>query len=164
MDADTTGNQRWSRGRFLVPDRSFYWYVRRSVAGSATAVVVFGGILWHFHQRLERSLAAVDAATRELVVEASRQTLVASGLAALGGVLFLLLLGVYLVHRILGPVYRMKRELGSVLDGEPARPLRFRKDDQLGDFAELINELMRRTGAGGLADSRGSRPEAETRH
>ena len=58
--------------RFSVPDPSFGWYVRGVTAGVLTGIVVFGGLLWHFHRSLLDRLGLAEAATQELVLEYSR--------------------------------------------------------------------------------------------
>ena len=36
-----------------------------------------------------------------------------------------------------------RHQFPEIIDGGPVRELRFRRDDQLGELAEIFNELMR---------------------
>jgi methyl-accepting chemotaxis protein len=146
MDDDKKKNQRWTR--LFVPDPTFGWYVRGMLAGVAMGCVVFGWILWNFHgSHVEGiSAGAADPAVRELVVESSRHLLTATAVVALGCLLFVVVMSMYLLHRISGPIYRLRNHIDSIARGGPVHELTFRKDDQLLDLARSFNQMMRRLG------------------
>ena len=148
MSADRNLRTKWTR--FYVPDPSFGWYVRGVMAAIVTGIVVFGGTLWNFHRSLTGRLGPADAvgdpALQELVLAYAHETLVATGFAVLGGSLFVLVVCMYLLHRIAGPVYRLKRHMQAIIDGGSVRPLIFREDDQFRDLADIFNQLMRQLG------------------
>jgi len=50
--------------------------------------------------------------------------------------------GMIFIHRIVGPLYRLERELGKVLTGTKITKLRFRKHDCFKSLAEKINQLI----------------------
>ena len=172
MSGATNRRVRWTR--FSVPDPSFGWYVRGMTAGVVTGIVVFGGLLWHFHRSLSDRLGlaetAGDQAVQELVLGCSRQALMATGFAVLGGALFVMVVSMFLLHRITGPAYRLKRHMQGIIDGGPVEKLRFRGDDQLRELADTFNELMRQLGRledGDAAQPPGARPPSthtSTRH
>ncbi len=148
MRVDKDLRTGWTR--FFVPDPSFGWYVRGVTTGVVTGIVVFGGLLWHFHRslgdRLGLAEAGADPALQELLLEYSSLTLLATGVTALGGALFVVMMCLYLLHRIAGPVYRLKLHMQEIIDGGPVRELRFRQEDQHRDLADTFNELMRQLG------------------
>ncbi|MFH1790536.1 MAG: methyl-accepting chemotaxis protein [Candidatus Omnitrophota bacterium] len=49
---------------------------------------------------------------------------------------------VFLSHRIAGPIYRIKKDLDSVADGNFALRIRLRKTDELKDVADAINKVL----------------------
>jgi nitrogen fixation/metabolism regulation signal transduction histidine kinase len=108
-------------------------------------------MLWWFHQslldRLGLAEVAGDPAVQELMHEYSRQALIGTGVVVLGGTLFVVLTGMYLQHRISGPVYRIKRHMRAIVDGGPVEQISFRDDDQQRELAEVFNQLIQRLGA-----------------
>jgi methyl-accepting chemotaxis protein len=52
------------------------------------------------------------------------------------------IIGVLYSHRIAGPVYRMEKEIGRVLDGEKGVRVTLRKKDKLKNLAEKLNALI----------------------
>ena len=47
-----------------------------------------------------------------------------------------------LSHRIVGPVYRMERELDERISGAKSGPINLRKNDEFKAFAEKLNQLI----------------------
>jgi len=52
-----------------------------------------------------------------------------------------LALGIILMHRVAGPLYRFEQFLGAVVRGEHEQECRIRKGDELVEFCELLNRL-----------------------
>lgn len=52
-----------------------------------------------------------------------------------------LALGVILMHRVAGPLYRFEQFLAAVARGEHPQPCRIRKGDELVDMCELLNRF-----------------------
>ncbi len=48
------------------------------------------------------------------------------------------------IHRIVGPIYRLERELEKVIDGKKVTKIRFRKNDSFASLADKINTLITR--------------------
>ena len=46
------------------------------------------------------------------------------------------------MHRIVGPLYRLERELDSMIAGQPITKIQFRKNDSLHNIAGKINLLI----------------------
>ncbi len=45
-------------------------------------------------------------------------------------------------HRIAGPMFRFKREVKNILNGQPTLPLKLRKDDFFKEFASDLDQLI----------------------
>jgi nitrogen fixation/metabolism regulation signal transduction histidine kinase len=73
-------------------------------------------------------------------------TAVVGGLAAM--VLLIGLFGIYFTHKVAGPIFKMKRLIKQVGDGDLAVDARLRKGDELHDFftafAEMVEALRAR--------------------
>jgi len=51
-------------------------------------------------------------------------------------------LGVYYLHRIAGPIYRIERTLREMAEGKKVEPIRLRKKDFFKSLAEAVNKLI----------------------
>jgi HAMP domain-containing protein len=136
--------------RFLVPDPAFSWYMRTITLGSVVVALFFTAVLWWYHGKLLDLLGLYDLlddpAVHEMVAEYSKLSLVVILLSVATAAGFLLVMALFLLHRISGPIYRMKAHMMELAAGAPPRPLRFRTDDQLADLADIFNDLMRHYG------------------
>ena len=56
----------------------------------------------------------------------------------------LIILGVFMTHRIAGPVYRVQKDIERVLAGEKGVRVRFRRGDSFPELAEKVNSLLER--------------------
>jgi hypothetical protein len=159
-------NRRLGWTRFFVPDPAFGWYMRAVSLGAVTTSIGFAALLWWYHGRLLDLLGLYDVlddpAAYHLVVEYSKLSLVVITLGVLGSACFVLMMSVYLLHRIAGPIYRLKLHMVDMMAGQPARPLRFRDTDQLADLADIFNDFMRHHGLleGAAASTRSAKQEA----
>ncbi len=52
------------------------------------------------------------------------------------------IIGIYASHKIAGPIYRIEKFLGSMVDGDFSMPLTLRKNDELVSLATGINMLI----------------------
>ncbi len=63
-----------------------------------------------------------------------------------GGVAFssvvFALIGIFVSHKVAGPLYRLKRYMTIVRNGRYSHEIRFRKDDQLHDMADVFNQMV----------------------
>lgn len=57
-------------------------------------------------------------------------------------VVALWLAGIVITHRVAGPVYKMKRQIRAVRDGNLSVPSPLRKGDELKDFFDTFNEMV----------------------
>lgn len=143
-------NRRLGWTRFFVPDPAFGWYMRAVTLGAGATSIGFAALLWWYHGRLLDLLGLYDVLTDpaayHLVVEYSKLSLVVITLGVMGSACFVLMMSLYLLHRIAGPIYRLKMHMMDIMAGEAPRPLRFRDDDQLADLADIFNDFMRHHG------------------
>jgi hypothetical protein len=58
--------------------------------------------------------------------------------------LLLLIWGTLFMHRIVGPLYRLGKELDTFIEGKPVSKIHFRKNDSFSWLAEKINCLLER--------------------
>jgi methyl-accepting chemotaxis protein len=56
----------------------------------------------------------------------------------------LVVVGIFLTHRIAGPVFRVQRDIDRVLEGEKHVRVRFRRHDAFPELAEKVNKLIER--------------------
>lgn len=88
----------------------------------------------------QKNLAAVEGQRAEVARQQKRMTLIlAIGSTSL--VLVLLLLGIFITHRIVGPVYRIKRLLRQVGTARFSVKQRLRKGDELEDLFETFVQM-----------------------
>ena len=57
-------------------------------------------------------------------------------------VILISVVGVFYSHRIVGPVYRIEKDLARVIDGEKGLRIKLRKKDRLQLLAQQINRLI----------------------
>jgi len=57
-------------------------------------------------------------------------------------VIVLLWWGIFISHRIAGPVYRLEKELDKISKGNFSLRIKFRKKDELSSVAEGINKVL----------------------
>ena len=53
----------------------------------------------------------------------------------------LLIIGLHATHRVAGPLFSIERYLKALLQGERPEPLRVRKNDELQDLCDLVNQV-----------------------
>ena len=148
--APTPTDRRIGWTRFLVPDPAFSWYLRGVGLGAAVTAIVFAGLLWWYHGKLLDLLGLYDMldqpGVQELLVEYSRLSLAITAIAVGGAALFVIVMSLFFLHRIAGPIYRLKVHMLDLMAGESPRELCFRQDDQLKDLADIFNDFMRHFG------------------
>ena len=87
----------------------------------------------------------VDAEDTHLLQRiGSSQLLMGVAVAAvlLGHVALVVWLGLVASHKVAGPLYRFKKVMKEVADGDMSVRMKLRKGDQLDDVAEAFNEMM----------------------
>ena len=143
-------NRRLGLTRFFVPDASFRWYVRGVGLGTLGIGAFFGILSWWYNRRLLESLGVFDITgnpgVQQAIADYAVYSIVIGAIASVGTVLFVALLSLFLLHRISGPVYRLKQHMLGIMMGRPPGEVTFRKEDQLADLSSTFNEFMRHLG------------------
>jgi hypothetical protein len=78
----------------------------------------------------------------QLLRELPRIMLTNVGLTVAVLVPLMFAIGLLITHRIAGPAYRMQTYCQAVARGEMTGPCRIRKDDELWDLCDALNEAM----------------------
>ena len=148
--APTSQNRRIGWTRFLVPDPAFSWYLRGVGLCAVATALLFAGLLWWYHGKLLDLLGLYDMLDKpgieELLLQYSQLSLLITTIAVCTAALFVIMMSLYFLHRIAGPIYRMKVHMMDLMAGTPPRELAFRDEDQLQDLADIFNDLMRHFG------------------
>ena len=83
---------------------------------------------------------------QEHLIQYSKISLLVTAIAVGGAALFVIVMSLFFLHRIAGPIYRMKVHMMDLMAGTPPGELSFREDDQLKDLADIFNDFMRHFG------------------
>ena len=136
-------NYRLGRSRFIVPHAAFDWYVR-GIALAALVCGAFTGLAsWVYHLQLFDALGlGQQAAWPELATQYGRLSLMAGGVVMVTTAIFMTLISMFLFHRIVGPIYRLKQHMIAVSNGEDVAALRLRDTDQLADVCDVYNQML----------------------
>lgn len=57
-------------------------------------------------------------------------------------IVYFVIAGVVLTHRVAGPIFKLQEELKKYLNGEEIPPITFRKDDEFQELPALINRII----------------------
>lgn len=116
-----------------------------------TSLITCGGLYWGVRQILrEFSLRCESLDLSELpacsrfqpgLLDRMDTISIAAGICS---IIFVTLGGVFLTHRIAGPLHRLVLHLRKVAEGEKTGALTFRKGDYFQDLAESLNPLLAR--------------------
>jgi hypothetical protein len=143
-------DRRMGLTRFFVPESSFRWYVRSVGLGTLGIGAFFGVLSWWYNRQLLESLGVFDVVgepeVQQAISDYAFYSIVITGIASVGTVLFVTLLSLYLLHRISGPVYRLKQHMLGMMMGRTPTEVTFRKGDQLSDLSATFNEYLRHLG------------------
>jgi nitrogen fixation/metabolism regulation signal transduction histidine kinase len=114
--------------------------LRTAAANEPALLALLGEDLDAQDKEYEKNLAEVQR--RKVQVEASRQHLFYLFAGGGTGLLVLLVvMGVFITHRIVGPVFKLKRLLRQVATGKVVVKERLRKGDELSDLFETFLQM-----------------------
>jgi nitrogen fixation/metabolism regulation signal transduction histidine kinase len=93
-------------------------------------------------KRLEDEAARLDRQSRDVEAQQSRILLtLAVALSSL--VIILGMVGIVITHKVAGPIFKMKRQIRELGDGQLRLPGKLRKGDELVEFFETFEETVR---------------------
>ena len=139
-------NQRKGISRWLVPHPSFGWYLRGMGLGALFASSFFGLASWWYNRALLTSLGGTDVfadpAFREVLASYASLSMFVTAVGVVGAPVFVIVFSIYFLHKIAGPIYRMKNHMQKLIEGGTASELVLRKHDQLQDICTTYNQLL----------------------
>jgi len=136
-------NRRFGLTRFLVPDDSSAWFVRTIGLGVVGIGIALGLISWSHHQKLLDAMVANGFIQEpEILAEYTRIAMINAALVVAAGSTFVTLMACFLLHRIAGPIYRMRMHMLGVIHDQPVAELRLRDSDRLTEVCDTYNQLL----------------------
>ena len=82
----------------------------------------------------------------KLIIELNRAVLIRTSLLVLASICFAAVVTVFIVHRVAGPLFRVKRVMHQIAKGVVPQRVKFREGDELQDVAVAIDEAVCRIG------------------
>ena len=139
-------NARFGKSRYMVPHPLYNWYLMRIGLVALLIGAAIGSGSWLYHRKI------IDATGLYVFVgDASQLTyyngvlfLMTVAMSVAFTVVFFLLLGGFLFHRVSGPIYRMHKHMQGIINGQAVTTLQLREEDQLKDVVETYNQLLQR--------------------
>ena len=139
-------------GRWIDPDfQKRYAFLLVSVVLLISAVLV--GTFWYHSQQVLQTLVQAGV-VKEHQLYALMETQMSSLLWSVYGVvilfaIFIFVMATFLSHRIVGPLFAIKRSLEAIVRGDfDGARLTLRADDEFQDVADLINKVVDKTKKG----------------
>ena len=134
--------------RYVVPHRTFFRFILTLGMVTFALATVVGVALWWQQHHFGASLAnmgLVDNPALQRVLERQRQLVVTIGIVCtVSMAVCMVVVAAFLLHKVLGPIYRMERHLESVVAEGTVTPIRLRRTDRLHHLAALINQALSR--------------------
>ncbi len=134
--------QKYRRKIFIV-DRKFqfkYIFVLLSLLLISVFTVSFTTFYMIWNQVIDEFFFVPEAAKKMSHIFLSSTWTVAAASVVLG--VLSAVAGVFLSHRIAGPIYRVKKVAEQLKTGDFSTVIKFRKDDDLQELADAINEMI----------------------
>lgn len=124
--------------------------IANSIAIALTVSGVFyaGSLLffWRLSRQMDQAGVPLDHSSRVLLRDQSTMMteifFVTSALATV----IISVWGLYITHRIAGPIYRLEAHCRQMAQGEAHGPVRFREGDFFPELAEAFNAQLKRSG------------------
>ena len=141
--------KKYARRTRLLINRGFQLrYMGIFVSAALLAALVIGGVLYYLVEinwvlQIERGLNLFSE-TRQLMLEQRFFVLIAftAVFLILSGLLSIW--GLYLSHRVAGPVFALSRRIGQIItEHDIMTPLQFRKKDALEEVKYFFNETLK---------------------
>ncbi len=100
--------------------------------------LVYPLLLWDFFQEITTTQGPVS----DKIINAKNEFLTFLIVIQLlfTGVIFIMF--IFLTHKIAGPLYKLKKHLAKIREGEPITPLVFRNGDHFSDVAEEVSLFL----------------------
>lgn len=138
---------KYKRRNYLInPEFQLRFMAYVAMAVLASLSVLYLSNLWYFELLLEQGYElGLDPQHPYYVFIADQRTLLHQTYAAVSIVVFLLLMisGLFLSHRIAGPVYRLKMQMRDIVaKNGNVNPVYLRSKDFFPEVADEMNEML----------------------
>ncbi len=129
------------RRRIYFIEKSFQtWFIVRFCFLVIAGALITMALLYFFASKTTtvsfENTKAVVKSTADFIFPILIQTLIITTIIV---ALFTIMLTLYISHKIGGPIYRFKKELELIANGDFSAEFRIRKGDQFQDLAQLLN-------------------------
>jgi len=102
-------------------------------------IIVIGLVLWDIHKMLKTLMPCVQM--MEMAPEIAKSEMLL--LVKVSSIMVILaLLMVYLTFKIAGPLFRIEKEIRSMLDTKEYKNIKIRQGDEAQELVELLNKLI----------------------
>lgn len=143
----STNNKSHNRKNFLINPRFQLNYIKHTVNLMLLVVVIFyAANLYHFWDFKKRGLEAglpQDHIFFKFLQQQQSSMEIVFIVTAIIVAIFIIAYGVFLSHRVAGPLYRMNRYLEENKGKDNPSELRFRKGDYFPELAENFNKYVK---------------------
>lgn len=134
-----------NRKKVLINPKFQLNYIKHTVVLSLLVLATFYfSTLMHFNNFKSKGIAAGLPEDHIFFEFIKGQQSSMDILFLVSGVIAILVIvgyGVYLSHRVAGPLYRLQKYLEESQEGGPEKPLKFREGDYFGELADAINRF-----------------------
>ena len=139
-------SQQGGRKNFLINPRFQLSFLAYTLGVSILTIAFFYAadayFFWKFHQLGQGLGLPSNHVFFQFLDEQHSTKNTYYGIAAAVSLVFLTIWGLLLSHRVAGPLYRLRKHLHSVAQGETFSDVRFRKGDYFVEVADAYNVQM----------------------
>lgn len=148
MEKQTNTKLTKNRRRvFLINPKFQLNYIKHTFFVMTAVILTFyASNLYHFWDFKNRGLSAglpADHIFFDFLHTQQSNLEMVYLITALVAAIFMLAYGIFLSHRVVGPLYRMNEYLKEFRGKKPTRELKFRKGDYFPELAEHLNEFVK---------------------
>lgn len=130
------------RRKYFIKKRLQFKYLLFVLLAMLIPTTVCGGVLYYLIWQTIAAEIAIPEMLAENLVPALNKVNIILSISLPLVFLLMLLLSIYISHKIAGPVYRLERELIEIANGDYSRRIKFRSNDELQEIADNINKLL----------------------
>ncbi len=134
-----------TRKQYLVNKKMQLSYSWLLILCVGLIILIFGLSLWYInkiHLDLFHKIVGEDALPKSYITSIQNQFLVGIPIAIVAVSCLLLVLGIYVSHRIAGPMYRITKNLNMIGVDNQIDTIQIRKRDQLKEMADAFNHMV----------------------
>lgn len=130
------------RKRYFVKKKLQFKYLLFVLLAMIVPTLICGAVLYYLiWQTIAAEIAIPEALSENLIPALDKVNMMLLILLPLVFIV-MLLLSIFISHRIAGPIYRLERELKEISKGDYSCRIKFRSNDELQEIADGINELL----------------------